>query len=96
MVRLIAHVMGHISHSRKPPCYGKQVGEVAPAPRLDVRISMVRGERESKKDCPLSKFLMLTTESAWPTEDGQNPKILASEGSECATEEPRGHAFDLG
>jgi hypothetical protein len=57
---------------------------------------MVRGERESKKDCPLSKFLMLTTESGWPTEDGQNPKILASQGSECATEEPRGHAFDLG
>jgi hypothetical protein len=24
-----------------PPCYGKQVGEVAPAPRLDVRGSMV-------------------------------------------------------
>jgi hypothetical protein len=38
---------------------------------------MVRGEGESKKDRPLSKFPMLTTEPGWPTEDGQNPKILA-------------------
>jgi hypothetical protein len=96
MIRFVADVIGHISLSRRPPCPDRQVGEVAPAPRLDVRISMVGGERESKKDRSLSKFLMLTTESGWPTEDGQNPKILASQGSECATEEPRGHAFDLG
>ena len=57
---------------------------------------MVRAERESKKDCPLSKFLMLTTESGWPTEDGQESEDSASQGSEYATEEPRGHAFDLG
>jgi hypothetical protein len=51
---------------------------------------MARGERESKKDCPLSKFLMLTTESGWPTENGQNPKILAREVSLDATEEKWG------
>jgi len=96
MIRFFADVIGHISLSRRPPCSEWQVGEEAPAPRLDVLRNMKGGGRKSKKDCPLSKFLMLATESGWPTEDGQNPKILASQGSECATEEPRGHAFDLG
>jgi len=38
MLRLVADFIGHISLSRKPPCPDRQVGEVAPAPRLDVRI----------------------------------------------------------
>jgi len=38
---------------------------------------MVGGGRESKKDRSLSKLSVLTTESGWPTENGQNPKILA-------------------
>ena len=58
-------------------CPDRQVGEVAPAPRLDVLRNMVGGGRESKKDRLLSKLSMLTTESGWPTENGQNPKILA-------------------
>jgi hypothetical protein len=41
---------------------------------------MVRGERESKMGRSLSKLSMLTTESGWPTENGQNPKILAKGG----------------
>jgi hypothetical protein len=92
MIRLVADIIGHISLSRRPPCPDRQVGEVAPAPRLDVRISMVRGERESKMGRSLSKLSMLTTESGWPTENGQNPKILASRGSIDATEEKWGHA----
>ena len=52
---------------------------------------MVRGERESKKDRSLSDFPMLSTESGWPTESGQNPKILASQDSNDATEEAMGH-----
>jgi hypothetical protein len=74
-----------------PPCPEWQVGEVAPAPRLDVRSSMASRERKSKKDHSLSKLSMLTTESEWPTENGQNPKILAREGSLDATEEAMGH-----
>jgi hypothetical protein len=42
---------------------------------------MVGGGRESKTDRSLSKFPMLTTESGWPTENGQNPKILARQDS---------------
>jgi hypothetical protein len=53
---------------------------------------MVRGERESKMGRSLSKLSMLTTESGWTTENGQNPKILASRGSIDATEEKWGHA----
>jgi hypothetical protein len=41
MIRLVADVIGHISLSRRPPCPDRQVGEVAPAPRLDVSKSMV-------------------------------------------------------
>jgi len=72
-----SHISTYVENHLAPD---RQVGEVAPAPRLDVRISMVRGERESKKDRPLSKLSMLTTESGWPTENGQNPKILAKGG----------------
>ncbi len=64
MIRLICRIYRPHPTSWKPPCYGKQVGEVAPAPRLDVRIDMVAGERESKNmDRPLSKFATLTTGS---------------------------------
>jgi hypothetical protein len=68
MIRLVVDVIGHIStfvenHLRP----GRQVGEVAPAPRLDVRSSMVRGGRKSKNmDRPLLKFTMATTERKWP------------------------------
>jgi hypothetical protein len=50
MNRLVADVIDHISLSRRPPCPDRQVGEVAPAPRLDVSLSMVGGGRKSKKD----------------------------------------------
>jgi len=43
MIRLVADLIGHIPLSWIPPCPDRQVGEVAPAPRLDVRISMVGG-----------------------------------------------------
>jgi hypothetical protein len=76
MIRLVADFIGHIPLSWIPPCPDRQVGEVAPAPRLDVRTSMVGGGRESKKERSPSKLSMLTTESGWPTENGQNPKIL--------------------
>ncbi len=60
---------GHISHSRRPPCPDRQVGEIAPAPRLDVRMDMVAGERESNNmDRPQSKFATVTTISGWPKE----------------------------
>jgi hypothetical protein len=49
MIRLVAVVETATSPpSRKPPCYGKQVGEVAPAPRLDVLVHIMSGARESK------------------------------------------------
>jgi hypothetical protein len=50
MIRFVAEVIGHISLSRRPPCPEWQVGEVAPAPRLDVLIHMVGGGRSSKED----------------------------------------------
>ena len=83
MVRLVADVIGHIPLSWKPPCPDRQVGEVAPAPRLDVIDSMTSGERKSKKDRSLSKLSMLTTESEWPTEKGPNHEIWASRDSVC-------------
>ena len=47
---------------------------------------MVGGGRESKTDRSLSKFPMLTTESGWPTENGPNLEIWASQDSMDATE----------
>jgi len=49
MIRFVAEVIGHISLTRKPPCPDRQVGEVAPAPRLDVLRNMVGGGRRSKE-----------------------------------------------
>ncbi len=80
MIRFVADVIGHIPLCWIPPCSDWQVGEVAPAPRLDVLRNMVGGGRESKMGRSLSKLSMLTTESGWPTENGQNPKILAKGG----------------
>jgi hypothetical protein len=48
MVRFVADVNGHIPLSRRPPCPDWQVGEVAPAPRLDVRGIMVGDGGKSK------------------------------------------------
>ena len=55
MLRLVADFIGHISLSRKPPCPDRQVGEVAPAPRLDVSDSMTTRHGESKKEGPYRK-----------------------------------------
>ena len=49
MIRFVAEVIGHISLTRKPPCPDRQVGEVAPAPRLDVLTHVVTGGGESKE-----------------------------------------------
>ena len=46
--RLIADVIGHIPLRGKPPCPDRQVGEVAPAPRLDVLTHVVTRGGESK------------------------------------------------
>jgi hypothetical protein len=48
MIRLVADFIGHIPLSWIPPCPDRQVGEVAPAPRLDVGNSMVGGGRMIK------------------------------------------------
>jgi hypothetical protein len=48
MTRFVADVIGRISLSRRPPCPNRQVGEVAPAPRLDVIASMTIRSGDSK------------------------------------------------
>ena len=84
MIRLVAVVETTASRIRENHLApDRQVGEVAPAPRLDVVRNMVGGGRESKKERSLSKLSVLTTESGWPTENGQNPKILASQDNRC-------------
>jgi len=40
MIRFVADIIGHISTFVETTLPGKQVGEVAPAPRLDVLVIM--------------------------------------------------------
>ena len=48
MIRLVADVIGHIPLRGYHLATDRQVGEVAPAPRLDVRIIWWRGTREQE------------------------------------------------
>ena len=79
MIRFVADIIGHIPLSWKPPCPDRQVGEVAPAPRLDVLRNMVDGGRQSKMDRPLSKVAMDNAQCNLADEIGPNPRILAKE-----------------